>query len=227
MIRRKSAPHGASSRVRAIATAALLAGACLGTPLLAADPDPASQDPQSLVNALRKGGYVIFLRHTATDQSGAAYEAADLARCETQRNLSAQGRASAADIGKAIKRLGIPVGKVMASPFCRARDTAQLAFGRFTVENDLQFVMSSDADDAKRLGQSLSRMLSTAPQNGTNTVLVSHSANLREAAGIFAKPEGAAYVYRPLRDGRFELMGKLVPDQWDTLTRRARSPTAR
>ena len=42
------------------------------------------------------------------------------------------GRDEARRIGVAIKRLEIPVGEVMASPFCRTMETAQLIFGRAT-----------------------------------------------------------------------------------------------
>jgi broad specificity phosphatase PhoE len=184
--------------------------------------EPPAADPARVADALRKGGYVIYFRHTATEQSGAPDEAADLARCETQRNLSAAGRAQAVDIGKAFKTLGIPVGTVLASPFCRTRETAELAFGHYEVNKDLHFVITSGADEAKRLGAALRRLLTSPPRKGTNSVIVSHSANLREAAGVFAKPEGAAYIYRPLPNGRFEPVAKLLPEDWTGLAQRKR-----
>jgi broad specificity phosphatase PhoE len=110
---------------------------------------------------------------------------------------------------------------VQSSPFCRAIETAALAFGRHKVNNDLVFVMSSSAAEANRLADALKRMLATAPAKGTNTVLVSHSANLREAAGIFAKPEGAVYVFRPLALGGFTPVGRILPEEWATAARAA------
>jgi phosphohistidine phosphatase SixA len=181
-------------------------------------------DLPSIASELRKGGFVIYFRHSLTEEVGATDEAADLNRCETQRNLSVAGRAQATDIGKAMKALGIPIGLVQASPFCRAKETAQLAFGKYTVNKDLVFVINTDANEAKRLSESLRRMLSTPPQKGTNSVLVSHSANLREAAGIFAKPEGAAYVFRPLPDGRFGAVARILPEQWDSAAQQKRPP---
>ena len=50
--------------------------------------------------------------------------------CPKQRNLTDAGRSEARAIGAAIKRLGVPVGSVMASPFCRTMETAQLIFDR-------------------------------------------------------------------------------------------------
>jgi broad specificity phosphatase PhoE len=201
-------------RVAALALAGTVTGALAQ--------EPPAVDPATVADALRTGGYVIYFRHTATEQSGAPDEAADLARCETQRNLSAAGRAQAAEIGKAFKALRIPVGRVQTSPFCRTRETAELAFGHYEVNKDLHFVITSGAEEAQRLGKALRRLLATAPRKGTNSVIVSHSANLREAAGVFAKPEGAAYIYRPLPNGGFEPVARLLPEDWVNLAQRKR-----
>lgn len=172
----------------------------------------------SVREELRRGGLVIFLRHAQTVQSGSG-AAEDLARCDTQRPLSPRGQAEAALIGKSIRALGIPIGLVASSPYCRARDTARLAFGRYAENRDLAFVIGSDADETRRMTESLRRLLATVPEKGTNTVLVSHSANLLEATGIFAKPEGAAYIFRPLGDGHFEAVAKVLPEEWSEAVR--------
>lgn len=167
----------------------------------------------SVLDELRRGGLVIFLRHTTTNQAGIDGPE-DARRCETQRQLSSRGRAEAVQIGKAIRTLAIPIGHVASSPYCRAKDTAQLAFGRFAEHPDLGFVIGSDAGETRRMTDALRRLLATPPAMGTNSVIVSHSANLLEATGIFAKPEGAAYVFRPLGDGRFETIARILPDDW-------------
>lgn len=171
-------------------------------------------DLGSVLGELRKGGLIIYLRHTATERSAASGEATDLAKCETQRNLSDKGRAQAEQIGKAFQALKIPVGTVTASPYCRTRDTAKLAFGRFTVDNDLHSASGADAGETRRFTESLRRMLSTPPANAGNAVIVAHNSNLREATGIWPKPEGVAYVFRPLPEGGFEAIAKVLPDDW-------------
>ena len=196
------------------------------------DPDPGTAsnplgDLRSVLGELRNGGFVLYFRHTATDQSGVGDAEADLGRCETQRNLSTAGRAEAAQIGKSIKALRIPVGSVLASPLCRAQETARLAFGRVAVSKDLYFVLGADESAMNRLRDALRRMLSTPPPPGTNVVLVSHSANLREAAGIFAKPEGVAYVFRPLPNGKFEAVARILPQDWSGVAPPARASAAR
>src|SRR2546425_11859919 len=50
--------------------------------------------------------------------------------CANQRNLIDRGRSDARAAAAAIRHLGIPVERVLASPFCRTVETAQLLFGR-------------------------------------------------------------------------------------------------
>jgi phosphohistidine phosphatase SixA len=192
----------------------LVAATNFAIPALTANAAETLGDLRSVLDELRNGGLVIYFRHGPTDQTGASDETADLMKCETQRNLSVEGREQAAQIGKAFQALRIPIGTVTTSPFCRCKDTAKLAFDRFTVSRDLYFAIGSDASETKQYTQSLRRMLSTAPAKATNAVIVSHTANLREAAGIWPKPEGVAYVFRPLPDGKFEAIAMVLPEDW-------------
>lgn len=87
------------------------------------------------MNLLRQGGYVIYFRHTKTDFSQKD-TVADYDNCAGQRNLTDEGRTQAKDIGVAMKVLGIPVGRVVASPYCRTRETAQLAYAVYVDAKD-------------------------------------------------------------------------------------------
>ena len=176
--------------------------------------EPSLPGIESVLGELRTGGLVIYLRHASTEQTEKPDEDADVDRCETQRNLSADGREQARKIGRAMAALGIKVGAVYSSPFCRCRDTAQLAFGRYAVNEELFFSIRASAEQTRRLSESLRGMLAQPPQPGTNTVIVSHTANLREAAGIWPKPEGVAIVFRPLPGGRFEAVAKVLAQDW-------------
>lgn len=205
----------------------LLSAAWLAAAVMAASPVATAQDKSpanlaAVLGELRQGGLVIYMRHAATEHT--AHEAEDPARCEAQRNLSAAGRAEAVRIGKALKALAIPIGAVSVSPYCRAKDTARLAFGRFTVATNLGFVMGANAGETKRMAEALRLRLATPPEPGSNSVIVSHSANLYEAAGIFAKPEGAVYVFRPKADGRFEAVARILPEEWSEAARLAPPP---
>jgi phosphohistidine phosphatase SixA len=202
-----------------VAAALIAAAVALAIPSGAKAQEKPVPELSSVLGELRKGGLVIYFRHGATEATGPSDTTTDLSRCETQRNLSAEGRAQATRIGTAFRVLGIPVGAVESSPFCRCKDTAQLAFGRYTVNNVLFFAINVSADERKQLAESLRRMLATPPAPGTNTVIVSHTANLQEAAGIWPKPEGVAYIFRPLPDGRFEVVARAIPEDWVRATK--------
>lgn len=151
---------------------------------------------RSLLEALREGGFVIYVRHAATDTS---YDQnVDLAYCSTQRNLSQLGKDQSVEIGEGIEALGIPVGEVRSSEFCRARETAELAFGKVTPDPMLTpFVGEVDEGEDARKTAALVELLSTSPEPGTNRMIVAHQYNITEAAGVDLE-EGEAAVFLSL-----------------------------
>jgi len=172
---------------------------------------------EALVKTLRQGGHIIYLRHAQTDRDQVDLDRSNLDNCATQRNLSQAGRAQALSIGESIRTLNIPIGKVISSPFCRCKHTAELAFTKTEISYDLRFGLGTNKQETTLLAQALKRMLATPPENKTNTVLVSHTANLKEATGIWPEPEGAAYIFRPLPNNDFQYLGKLNPETWQRL----------
>jgi broad specificity phosphatase PhoE len=79
-------------------------------------------------SALARGGTVALIRHARAPGTGdpAGFR---LDACSTQRNLSEDGRAQAGRLGQAFRDNAVPVGRVLSSRWCRALDTARLAFG--------------------------------------------------------------------------------------------------
>jgi phosphohistidine phosphatase SixA len=179
-----------------VLAALAVAGGCGGDD---ADERPPRAEPRAeavparLVERLRDGGYVLAFRHAATDSG--LDTTGDLSDCSRQRNLNAEGRRQSRDIGRAFERLGIPAGRVLASPFCRTRDTARLAFGRVRASRSLLSVeFFESVREGRRKG--LRRLLSDRPRRGTNTVLVTHESAILDATG--ADPEeGDAVVAAP------------------------------
>jgi broad specificity phosphatase PhoE len=84
----------------------------------------------SLWEALRKGGYVVLIRHASTEPGLGDPKGFRVGDCATQRNLSEAGREEARRIGRRFREERVPVRAVYTSPWCRCRDTAVLAFGR-------------------------------------------------------------------------------------------------
>jgi phosphohistidine phosphatase SixA len=157
---------------------------------------------------------VIYFRHAASNQAASGTDRANLDQCETQRNLTEEGRRQAREIGAAFKTLGIPVGAVLASPFCRCRDTASLAFGQYERSDALYYAIG--VDPAQRAGRNadLRRLLGTPPAPGTNTILVSHHANLKEVTGIWLKDEGMAEVFRRGPGLELEHVAEVPAEAW-------------
>ena len=104
-----------------------------------------------LLKALRGGGYTLYFRHTSTDFSKLDGNMKHYRDCANQRMLSDKGRAEARDIGKAIAALRIPVGEVLASPYCRTTETATLMFGRATGANEIREEADNNYAALKRL----------------------------------------------------------------------------
>lgn len=168
-----------------------------------------------LIRSLRGGGFVIYIRHAATEP-GTDTDLQDLANCAAQRNLSAEGREQAREIGNAFRQLGIPVGTVRSSAFCRTLETAKLAYGRAELSVDLTALpqAGSPAEEERRV-TALRELLATPPPAGQNTVLVAHLFNIQRAAGI-SLAEGEAAVVQPSEDG-FTVVATVSPQEWTTL----------
>jgi virginiamycin B lyase len=173
----------------------------------------------ALVEALRGGGYVLYFRHAATDFSQEDTDTRNLQNCRTQRNLSFRGRADARAVGRAVRALRIPIGTVLASRYCRTRQTASLAFRRVRTTLDLTSLPSAptQAERNRRIA-ALRRLLATRPRTRTNTVLVAHLFNIQAAADISLE-EGEAAVFRPLARRRFRLVATVTPSEWTRLRR--------
>ncbi len=173
-------------------------------------------DDRDLVARLRRGGHVIFIRHAATEATQDDPRP-DLADPSTQRNLSEVGREQARQLGHAIHRLRVPVGTVLASPYARTRETAELAFGRdrVRVTRDLLNEAFPGTDD-EELARGLRRLFATRPPAGQNTVLVSHGFNLQGATGL-SVGEGESVVFTPGDVGRSSPVARITVEKWLTL----------
>ena len=194
-----------------------LVGASVAALAVTLATDSSAAVEPDLTRILHTGGVVVALRHTATDFSKPDRDPVDLARCSTQRNLSAQGRAEARAIGRGVLRLRIRVGAVLASPFCRTLETARLGFGRVAVHRALVNTVAAEHDARWRKQiRAARRLLGTRPAAGTITALVTHGSVVADATGEMLE-EGEALVVRPLGNGRFRILGRILAREWGSL----------
>jgi phosphohistidine phosphatase SixA len=171
-----------------------------------------------LLSLLRDGGLIVFLRHAETGSASPDQALAVPGECESQRNLNETGRAQSLEIGAAFRDLGIPVTRVLASPFCRTMETATLAFGKAEPEPALTLPRHVDAAARQAMGAALLGLLPAAPPLG-NWVLVGHSYHIIAAGGPPPQPQGAAAILRPLGEGRFTVLAQIPPSGWRDLER--------
>jgi len=193
-------------------------------PASAADPKAGLVDElagAALVEALRGGGYVIYIRHAKTERDYADQVRARMGDCSTQRSLSEAGWRDARRIGAGFARLRLPVGDVLSSQYCRAWQTADLAFGRYRKTDSLNFERAAEYDAAQvaAMRARVWPLLAAAPPVGRNTVIVGHDDPFEAATGIYPEPQGVAFVVRPDGAGGFALRARIEPAGWQALGR--------
>ncbi len=180
--------------------------------------DSAIRSPNELVKLLQHGGYIMYIRHAATDHSQRDKDLSDFSKCELQRNLSQQGKDESRVLSNAIKTLSIKIGDVYTSPYCRCIDTAKIAFGRYEILNDMRATFVANLEESNLLVSVLKRQLSTIPKQGFNTVLLGHTANLRELTQIWPKPEGVTHIFKPQMKNGYQYLGQITPKDWALLS---------
>lgn len=201
----------------------VLIGLVIAQPAPGQDADALSGE--SLVSALRQGGYNIYFRHAATDwaQSDRVREAGDWNSCDPSRirQLSSEGRNTARAVGNAIRALRIPVGKVLASPYCRTVETATLMdLGPVETTTDVMNMRVAKYFGGRAAIVKTARArLAMPPLAGTNTVIVAHGNVARDSTPVYPG-EAEGVVFRPDGGGGFGVIARLTPARWKELAAR-------
>lgn len=202
-----------SARIRRLVAGAALAALAA---LAFAQPAPPLEGA-ALVTALRRGGYVLYLRHTSTDFGQNDEKMTDFADCASQRNLTDTGRAEARAIAAALRELAIPVGPVLASPYCRTMESGRLAFGSATAS---LAVRGGPASAQGERYADLRKLLSTPVAKGSNLAIASHGNPFAAVAGPPYLAEGEIAVVEPEGNGRFRIVARIAKTGWADLAKR-------
>lgn len=137
-----------------------------------------------LTQQLEGVDHVLLMRHTRAPGVGDPTNYA-LTDCNTQRNLSAEGRKQAIAIGNWLKKQGIQQASVYSSAWCRCKDTAELLdFGGYKVEPSLGsfFDEMHKAKERTQLAQQfIAEKLKTKGDKAL--ILVTHHVNIFELMG--------------------------------------------
>ncbi len=201
---------------------------CVLFALLAAATSPAEAPPQGsslsgrdLVTALRGGGYVILMRHASSPGKPPEAAQANADNIRRERQLDAEGIATARAMGEALQRLHIPIGEVLSSPTYRALETVRLAeLGRPLTAPELGEGGSGVVLDTSGARASwLKAKLAEAPPAGKNTIIVTHYPNIVEAypEGAQGLTEGEALILHPDGRGAAPIVARVKIDEWARL----------
>ncbi len=176
---------------------------------------------------LRSGGYVLMFRHSSApggapptgtgNDVGGSLESLWWTQCDAtvSRQLSAGGRTEALTIGRTMRRLGILVGRLYASEFCRCYETATLMKLDVPV-HILPGLSMTLYDDALRT-HTINAVGNEPTIRGTNSVVVTHGITwndtLYNRIGSLGWSDAAVYRARP-NGGRPEFVGFIRAATW-------------
>lgn len=181
----------------------LAALAAIGTMLTTI---PAFAD-DALWTALKQGGKVVLMRHAAVERgtaSGLAHVPGD---CNKEMNLSSAGRAQAQKVGEAFRARRIPIGEVLASPYCRTMDTAKLAFSNAKPSEAMRLIEGISAQEVERINAQAMKLIG-GYKGKANLILITHQPNVEAIALESVEPAGML-VLTPKGGEEFDVLGRI------------------
>ena len=134
----------------------------------------AALSSETIWDEARKGNKVILIRHSLAPGGGdpADFKIGD---CKTQRNLNKAGIEQSKKIGKIFKGNKIPIDIVLSSEWCRCKDTAFHAFGKFKEFSALNSTFSTPYNkNEPRQIKEIEKYLMNWEGEGKNLILVTH-----------------------------------------------------
>lgn len=160
----------------------------------------------SLVDALRKGGYVLYMRH--------ALQIPPITDNCNEPSLKPEGIRQARSVGAAIRELKIPIGSVRSSEVCRVRETAKLLeLGDVMISEGLN---PAGQREGVEVGPLRTQLLREIPRAGTNTLLVSHVHGSKDKTEWMHLELAEIIVFRP--DGKSALpVARIREEAWAAL----------
>ncbi|MBY0612547.1 MAG: histidine phosphatase family protein [Beijerinckiaceae bacterium] len=155
---------------------------------------------------LRAGGVVLF-RHANAPGIGDP-PGFRLDDCATQRNLGAAGREQAVRIGDRLRMERVSVSAVLSSHWCRALETARLAFPGLPKASGAFNSFFGDRSQEPEITAEARRVILNWTGPGVLAV-VTHDVNIRALTGI-GPADGEGIVLR-VSAKEFEVVGRIRP----------------
>ncbi len=162
----------------------------------------------ALVEALRRGGYVLYLRHAETGE---------VSEDCNKSNLTEAGRNEAKRIGNAIRALRLPIDKIISSDICRVIETAKLMdVAAVEINEDLR---NGPKRPDHQIHDARNRLLATVPAPGTNRLLAGHMQAGQSPDDRLFLDMGEIIVFRPVTGNRPQPVARVRANEWNELLR--------
>ncbi|WP_319589142.1 histidine phosphatase family protein [uncultured Desulfobulbus sp.] len=168
----------------------------------------ASQSPEIIWQALKRGEALALIRHSyapgTSDPPGFL-----LRDCSTQRNLSEDGRIQSRKLGAFFRAQGINDALVYSSQWCRCLETANL-LGLGPVEelpalNSFFEEPDRGPEQTAKIRTFLSTLIQQAP-----VILVTHQVNITALTGVVPS-SGEIIIFQKEKNGLGKLLGRFIP----------------
>ena len=197
------------------------------------DEEGLNESKFNLAKKIQKGGYILFFRHANREKwiDVTTYDSIEIGKNLKAEDtyfkdavcLSKRGLIQAKMMGEIIKDIKLPIKEVITSPSCRARQTAELAFGGYDVEKNILLhrgpYNESSAEHQKNLKKLILEMNISKDSNiiisGYNSVIYrevvdevhKHFDAASEHVDFFTLEEGGFYVMK-IKNNKLVLIDK-------------------
>lgn len=186
---------------------------------------PQKRDMNSFwAKEILNGGYILHFRHAERDKwldvhmydiletkfhnngdDGTAF--AEKKYYKQAVCLNDRGKVQARAMGEIVGRVNLPISKVFTSPSCRARQTAELAFGGYDSISLLLLHEGAFNEDTKVYRENLKLLYQSFPDvPGKNTVVSAHNSVINR--DMFINGKSFSDDFFELEEGGFYVISK-------------------
>jgi len=143
---------------------------------------------------LAQGGYTILLGYSRTPGGGEPLRP-DMGDCDKRKSLTDRGIQESRRIGMRFAARAVSIDSIYSGEFCRAVETATLAFGRRDVETKAYLNSIVGGNDPDEIPAELITAIEEFYGAG-NLLMVTHPALIRAISGTTPR-EGEAVIIAP------------------------------
>ena len=150
-------------------------------------------------------GLVVAMRHAIAPGTGdpANFKLGD---CSTQRNLSAQGRTQAQQIGAEFRNRNIKIARVLSSQWCRCLETAKLInLGKVEPFPALNSFFSDSSQEARQTA-TIRKLIVDNRNTKSAVIMVTHQVNITAITNIVPQ-SGEAVILKSDGQGKIKIVG--------------------